>query len=264
MNSPCAKSGNEDESQFAANSEASEDGAQQMEHNSPMPRECSQDLEHSCTPNRPNTTSKSPLVTTLDDLTPTQVLFGHGSYGGITVSQPPSCPSTHVASPSANANSHEASGGQADHDTDIEAVMGLCNLSQNPTFQLPTSPKVLQHQDMVVGDFAGSVYSPTKPHCILGSQDVPDVLNNRTPFLDLMFAQTQPSSQCSKILRSLAKIDSRILSEGEHFNDERSGSSEALSLATRMYLAKMSQFGSQCALTMEKLDSIMEAVETYQ
>ncbi|CAM6088736.1 unnamed protein product [Calypogeia fissa] len=192
MSSPCTKSGNEDESQFAADSEVFEDGAQQMEHNSPMPRECSQDLEHS-----PNTASKSPLVTTLDDLTPTQVLFGHGSYGGITLSQPPSCPTAHVASPSANANSCEGSGGQAD--TYIEAVMGLCNLSQNPTFQIPTSPKVLKHQDMVVGDFAGSVYSPAKPHCILGSQDVPDVLNNETPFLDLMLAQTQPSSQAPQI-----------------------------------------------------------------
>ncbi|CAM6102230.1 unnamed protein product [Calypogeia fissa] len=238
MKSPCTKFGNDHDSQFAADSEASEDGTEQMEHNSPTPHECSQDLEHSRTPNTPNTASKTPLVTTLDDLTPTQVLFGHGSYGGITLSQPPSCPSAHVASPSANANSQKASSGQAKDDSDIEAVMGLCNLSQSPTFQLPTSPKVLQHQHVVVGGFAGSVYSPTIPDCILGSQDVPDVFNNGTPFMD-----------------------SRMLKEGEQLNDKGSEDEDETCVFATRISEHLGELGTQCALAMEKLDSIMEVVE---
>ncbi|CAM6111192.1 unnamed protein product [Calypogeia fissa] len=164
-----------------------------------------------------------------------------------------------------NDNSREdRDGGQADHNTDITAAMGLFNLSQNPTFQLPNSPKVFDH-DMVLPAFAGSVhsfYSPTQPHSILCSQDVPDVFKNGTPFLDLLFAQTQPATPSPKTHKQLAEIDQRILREGEYLNNKDSeDEDDSTFVLSRKMIHHLGELGSQCEIAMNKLDQILDDME---
>ncbi|CAM6098397.1 unnamed protein product [Calypogeia fissa] len=125
-------------------------------------------------------------------------------------------------------------GRQADHDTYIIAVMGLFNLSQN-----------LQ-----------------QPHSMLGSQDVPDVFKNRTPFLDLLFAQTQPSPEPPKTQKQLAQINQGILREAEHFfEDDGEDEDDSTFLLSRKMIEHLGELGNQCAEAINKLDRILDDVE---
>ncbi|CAM6094999.1 unnamed protein product [Calypogeia fissa] len=163
-----------------------------------------------------------------------------------------------------NNNSREdCDGGQADHNSDFTAVMGLFNLSQNPAFQLPTSPPNMDNdEDMVLPTFDGSLElyfdSPTQPHSILSSQDVPDVFKNGTPFMDLLFAQRIPPTQSPNSQKQLVEI----AKEGELISDEDSeyGDDPRFQF-TRQMVNRAGELGSQCAMAMKKLDRLMDDVE---
>ncbi|CAM6128184.1 unnamed protein product [Calypogeia fissa] len=85
-------------------------------------------------------------------------------------------PPTPALMPNNNSSREDCHGGQVDYNnnSDITAVMGLFNLSQNLAFQLPASPPNLGvHEDMVLPAFDASLGlefdSPPVPQSILSS-----------------------------------------------------------------------------------------------
>ncbi|CAM6104060.1 unnamed protein product [Calypogeia fissa] len=183
-------------------------------------------------------------ATNLDEFTPTQVLFGHGSFAGITLSQP-SPQQENLTTNSGDANMQDQfciplSNPEPHRMHNYHSpTAGQCEMSQIPSFVLPdvetprsnlfkqfiktVSPEKTgctdggkgNKHEMLVGlfsEFLHHLASPSQevPLKILESQEVSGAFNTTTPFVDLMVAQTQASSQSPKLQQLLAMVDNQI------------------------------------------------------
>ncbi|CAM6083798.1 unnamed protein product [Calypogeia fissa] len=190
--------------------------------------------------------------TNLDDLTPTQVLFGHGTYGGIQLTQPSPQQENPVKENSSDAalipelciplGSPSPQKLQSHQHPDctprklfsmseiaLEALPDVHTPARNLFQQImrnvslenpdPSADGGKSSHNMLVGlfsEFLHQLASPVAnvPTSILESQEVSTEFNTTTPFVDLMVAQTQASTQSPKIQKLLAMVDNKIGNPG--------------------------------------------------
>ncbi|CAM6105863.1 unnamed protein product [Calypogeia fissa] len=103
-----------------------------------------------------------------------------------------------------------------------DIVETMTNLDELMNTQTSASPdqeagekKNSTHSILVhmFSDFLHQLASPNSqavPNSILESQEVSHVFNSTTPFVDLMLAETQPSTPSHKIQKLLAEVDTQI------------------------------------------------------